>query len=49
VVAETIRDLILKKNKPTYTLLEVFKDHIANMEKRVGYDISENTVKKYKV
>ena len=46
--AEVIRDLMLQKNKPVYSLLEVFSHHIENLTKRVGFDISVNTVKKYK-
>lgn len=48
ISGDTVRDLILGKNKPVYTLLEVFRYEIENMEKRVGFDISVNTVKKYR-
>ncbi len=48
VSGDMIRDLLLGKNKPVHTLLEVFKYQIENLEKRIGFDISVNTIKKYK-
>lgn len=45
---EGVRDLMLNKNKPSYSLMEVFRTHIQNLEKRVGFDISVNTIKKYR-
>src|SRR5450432_2841242 len=48
ISVDSLRDLILGKNKPVYTLLEVFAYHIGNLKAREGFDISVNTVKKYK-
>jgi site-specific recombinase XerD len=48
ISAAGIRDMILKTDKPVHTLLEVFSYHISNLKARVGFDISVNTVKKYR-
>ena len=48
VSATLIRDMILKRNELVHTLLQVFVYHISNLNARVGFDISVNTVKKYR-
>ena len=42
-----IRDYILAKDKPDYSLMQAIEHQINNLKGRVGNDIASNTVKKY--
>jgi site-specific recombinase XerD len=48
IEAKTIRDIISNKNTQVSTLVEAIQYHLGNLKARSGFDISANTVKKYK-
>jgi len=47
ISAAVIRDLMIRSEKASYSLLELFTYHISNLKSRTGFDISINTVKKF--